>query len=320
MITRNDISEQARNRWQQILAALGINPEILRGKHAPCPLCGGKDRFRFNDWHGKGRWLCNHCTQTGGDGFNLLMSYHGWTFTEAAEQIRHIICGGAESWESRLTKAQPKPMTGSDAKRNNYAQFLWRKSEEVTAGNPVDKYLIRRTQIQEMPNNIRYMPELDYKTEVGNKSTYPAMITRVQDLEGKTTAIHRTYLTNEGEKADVPNPKQVSGVLPPGSAVRLCIPKDKLGIAEGIETALSAAGLFQIPVWAALSANGLARWVPPKEIRQVLIFADNDETGRTAAERLHKSLNDMVDVTIELPTGNKDWNDVQMSSLVRQSD
>jgi putative DNA primase/helicase len=313
MNTRDDISTQARNRWREILPALGIDAEILRGKHAPCPICGGKDRFRFNDWHGKGRWLCNHCTPSGGDGFNLLMSYHGWNFAEAAEQVRCVIGGGTPSWPAQVMNAQEKSIVGNDAKRSNYARYLWRESAEVTSGDPVDTYLKRRTKIQELPKNIRHMSELEYKYVDGTKTTCPAMIARVQDAEGNTVAIHRTYLTAEGAKADVPNPKQVSGTLPPGSAVRLYVPEDRLGIAEGIETAISAAELFQIPVWTALSANGVASWIPPNTVNEVVIFADNDAAGKQSANKLYKSLAGSLPVEIRVPTDHKDWNDVLMS-------
>jgi putative DNA primase/helicase len=43
--------------------------------------------------------------------------------------------------------------------------------------------------------------------------------------------------------------------------------QDVLGIAEGIETALSASILFNVPVWAALTEGLLQEWVPPPDVR-----------------------------------------------------
>ena len=34
---------------EEILTALGISTSHLIGKHAPCPGCEGKDRFKFDD-------------------------------------------------------------------------------------------------------------------------------------------------------------------------------------------------------------------------------------------------------------------------------
>ena len=41
------IKERARGRWQGILPAIGVSSQYLTGKHGPCPMCGGKDRFRW---------------------------------------------------------------------------------------------------------------------------------------------------------------------------------------------------------------------------------------------------------------------------------
>ncbi len=49
----------ARGHWAKILPALGVN--ILKNRHQPCPVCGGKDRFRFDDQEGRGTWFCNQC-------------------------------------------------------------------------------------------------------------------------------------------------------------------------------------------------------------------------------------------------------------------
>ena len=38
--------DRARGRWREILPRLGLEPQFLVKKHGPCPLCGGKDRFR----------------------------------------------------------------------------------------------------------------------------------------------------------------------------------------------------------------------------------------------------------------------------------
>ena len=76
-----DVKQQARHQWRAILAGLGIDPAYLRNRHGPCPACGGKDRFRFDDKDGDGGYFCNGCGA--GDGFSLLEKVHGWTPQEA---------------------------------------------------------------------------------------------------------------------------------------------------------------------------------------------------------------------------------------------
>ena len=48
------IKELAIGMWPQILPALGVGRGFLENKHGPCPLCGGKDRYRFDDKNGRG--------------------------------------------------------------------------------------------------------------------------------------------------------------------------------------------------------------------------------------------------------------------------
>jgi putative DNA primase/helicase len=53
--------ERARGRWREILPIFGIETRYLHNRHGPCPLCGGKDRFRFDDRDGSGSYYCNQC-------------------------------------------------------------------------------------------------------------------------------------------------------------------------------------------------------------------------------------------------------------------
>jgi DNA primase len=66
-------------------------------------------------------------------------------------------------------------------------------------------------------------------------------------------------------------------------AVRLAEPGQVLGIAEGVETALSAAQLFRCPVWAALGAHRLGSIFLPSSVKKVVIFGDLGPAGEKAA-------------------------------------
>jgi putative DNA primase/helicase len=111
------------------------------------------------------------------------------------------------------------------------------------------------------------------------------------------------------------------GKVPHGIAVRLLPHGKVLGIAEGIETAMSAAVLFGIPVWAALTAGFLETWYPPADVECVYIFGDNDSsyTGQAAAYTLARRLvlTEKKEVNVEIPEQtNTDWNDVLAANLV----
>jgi putative DNA primase/helicase len=92
-----DLNNAARGRWPDILASLGgLSAPQLTDKHQPCPLCGGEDRYRFDDLDGSGSWFCNQCGgkhQAGGagSGMDLLMRLKGWEFKEAAQRVEQFL-------------------------------------------------------------------------------------------------------------------------------------------------------------------------------------------------------------------------------------
>jgi predicted P-loop ATPase len=148
---------------------------------------------------------------------------------------------------------------------------------------------------------------VDFETKRG----WPGLVAIVRDGTGNPTGgIHRTFLQDDGSSKAPPGKKMLGPVA--GGSVRLStIPADgHLGIAEGIETALSAWVLFAIPTWAALSASNLRDWQWPEGIRRVTIFADAGNAGMQAAAALADRLN-LVDIpsTIVVPLHADDFND-----------
>ena len=50
-----DVTKEVIGKWPSTLLELGIPEEFLTGKHGPCPMCGGKDRFRFTEHRRMGK-------------------------------------------------------------------------------------------------------------------------------------------------------------------------------------------------------------------------------------------------------------------------
>jgi hypothetical protein len=116
------------------------------------------------------------------------------------------------------------------------------------------------------------------------------MVAGVQAPDGKVIAIQQTWLTTEGEKAT--SKRLTTGNLGSG-AVRLGAASKIMGLAEGVETALSAMQMVGMTVWASLGASRLHNVELPADVEEVHVFVDNDEPGRTAAKRtadVHTSL------------------------------
>lgn len=300
-------SELAVGRWPGILVHFGIDRAFLSGRHCPCPVCEGRDRFRFDDREGRGTFICSHCGA--GDGFKLLELLKGWPFREAAKEIEAVV--------GIIPVAAPvaKP---NDADKLAICRRIWGESLPVVPGDPASLYLERRCGIDSVSPVIRHHPRLAYRHDDGHVSYHPAMVCRVQDVTGAGSAIHRTYLTDDGQKADVPIVKKVAGNLPAGAAIHLFTALECIGIAEGIETALSAFLLFGIPTWAAVTAGGLERWAPLIGTKRVIIFGDNDisGTGQAAAWALAKRLiGSGVETEVRIPSQDGcDWNDIHMDT------
>ena len=87
---------------------------------------------------------------------------------------------------------------------------------------------------------------------------------------------------------------------------------DVLGVGEGIETCLAASALHDgLTVWSALNTALLAKFVPAREVRHVVIFADRDVAGLEAAWRLRDELDGRCTVELRTPPAPaKDWADV----------
>ncbi len=78
--------KQACGHWPRILPALGV--KVIKNRHQACPVCGGSDRFRFDDKEGRGTWLCNQCGA--GDGLKLVEKVFGVTASEAAGKVNAV--------------------------------------------------------------------------------------------------------------------------------------------------------------------------------------------------------------------------------------
>lgn len=78
-----EIVIQATGRWSDLFDMLAI--EVGKGQHCACPVCGGKDRFRFDNKEGRGTYICNQCGA--GDGLDLVQKFFSCTVREAADKL-----------------------------------------------------------------------------------------------------------------------------------------------------------------------------------------------------------------------------------------
>lgn len=299
---RESIHDKATGKWRSILPALGVDARHLNGKHGPCPVCQGRDRFRFDDKDGRGTFYCSGCGP--GSGIDLVMRVAKVSFIEAVKLVEPHL----PSAPIIVPKAAEKAPTDGRA--------IWQRGLPIRPGDVVSRYLESRgLDGDDHPSQLRIMDRALYRYDATHKDYMPAMIANFVSPCRRFTTVHFTFLDHEGRKADVPSVRKFyPGKIPDGGAVRLAPSAETMGIAEGIETALSASRLFDVPVWATLTAIGLTKWEPPETARNVIIFGDADAkfAGQHAAYALAyrlavKGLSVEVRVPDEIGT---DWNDV----------
>jgi len=287
------------------LIQVGIPSDVLSAKGRRCPKCGGTNRFAWTNYRQEGYFICRICAPKGGDGWEFVSWYFGISKKDALDRIKQVLR------IARPDRQKPRPDMSS-----RFIRDLWDGSFEITRDDPAGRYLTsRRVFPASNPVAIRYHPNVSYfdcKRRIG---AFPAMLARFEN-DGDFN-LQVTYLTDDGRKRDdVPVArKNMQGAMPKGGAVKLFGWRETLGIAEGVETAIAAAKMAQVPFWACLSANALCKVEVPDGVRNVIIAVDNDEsfTGAKYAYALANRLKvlDGLNVTVKMPPdAGSDWNDV----------
>jgi putative DNA primase/helicase len=288
--------ERARGRWLEILPLLGVATRFLVNRHGPCPICGGRDRFRFDDKEGAGTYYCNQCGP--GSGIILVQRINEWRFKTAADKVDEIIGTGQKPPEPATTKPKDDP--------NRRLQSVQRVLDQATDRAVVESYLASRG-LTVFPEILGGHSRLPYFDEGRHLGQFPAVIAPVIGPDNSLQSAHRIYV------GDLDPPKKLMPVVDTvtGAAARLFKPGETIGVAEGVETAIACFELFGVPTWAGITAGGLESFIPPAGVNDVVIFPDNDAsfTGQRAAFNLASRLNKSgFGVRVEVPPEtDTDW-------------
>lgn len=255
----------------------------------PCPACGGTNRFSVNVI--KHKWNCRG--HGGGRGpINMVTHIAGLSFLQACEELTGEPCptGRAAplSPAEQAARAKIREQNAQKQRRREFQEQQYQEDTRSTAraiwastkpldGTLAQAYLMDRGVPAFEADAIRFHSSLLYP----NGKNYPALVARVDDMVGEVTAVWRIFLRADGRKADVSDAKLGLGPAS-GGAVRIGGVGPRIGIAEGVETALAAWHLMdkRFPVWASLSTAGMTGIELPLGVEQVMIFPDGDRPLR----------------------------------------
>lgn len=293
------IRESAIGRWPEILTASGIDPVFLKRTHGPCPFCGGKDRWRFDNKDGRGTGFCAQCLP-GGDGFSILARHLRMDIRKDFGRLLAIVAGilGIKAKTSNgniNSNGNSKPPPANRARENHQARTLLKKTMSGTLplthsqAAPARRYLCNRglsAILTDLPRGkvLRYHATLPYWHNGREYGHFSAIVAIVQGANGQAVTLHRTFLSADGWQANVPGSTKklmtaVSAGSSRGGAIRLYQATDTLALAEGIETALAIRAATGTPVWSVISASFMQSIVIPEQITRVEIWADLDRSG-----------------------------------------
>lgn len=338
-IDYDQVRSTACGRWRQVYAQVAGFDDALKhagkNRHVECPICSRKNFRLFKDYEETGGGICTCGSYP--DGFMLLRAVWHFGPTQTYELFKGVadILGGDHSTPQvpPLAKQRTAPAKTIDHGRLKELRSVHGQLLLVTHpdAEPLRRYLVHRgLDPQECPADLMFHPGLPYLHERDDGSyedlgTHPAMVGIVRTVRGDIITLHRTYLTAEGGKANVPEAKKLMPKAVTRSVAGCCIQLDRqvgsvLHLAEGIETGLSVRAMTREPTWVAISANFLPALVRPRSVERVVLWVDLDRSGaghRFSQELADRLLSEGVTMQCHTPSGpipldakSVDWNDI----------
>lgn len=287
--------KQACGHWPRILPALGV--KVIKNRHQSCPVCGGSDRFRFDDKEGRGTWFCNQCGA--GDGLKLVEKVFGMNASEAAGKVNAVT--------GNLPPVAPEVIAAAEAETDTdrkAAAALAVRLMEKTRPASGNAYLTRKG----FPD--RECPVLSATHKTGGV-TFRAGDVVVPLYDDTGALVNLQLISSDGLK------RTLKGGAVKGACHTIEGKKQagkRLWIAEGYATALTVHHLTGETVMVALSSVNLlslASLVRQKHPAcQIVLAADRDLNGD--GQNKAAAAAGTCEGVVALPPVFGDWNDAFM--------
>jgi putative DNA primase/helicase len=208
----------------------------------------------------------------------LLHCFAGCTTSDVLLALAKLGIATRTLFDGSTEKFEP---AARDVCPDANAVRLWRAAAPL-GRSLAARYLESRAIFAGSPE-LRFLARTPFGPR-GRTQWLPALLAAVT-MDAGVIAIQRTFLTGNAALAGMARPKRGLGAYGTG-AVRLHPPvAGRLGLAEGIESALSALELRGVPCWATLGNARFGIVAIPNRVTELHLFLDGDSGGDLAEAR-----------------------------------
>ena len=256
---------------RSMAAALG--GEVMKGRKGLFILCPGPGHSA------KDRSLSVTLSATDPDGF-VCFSHT----TDAWQDCRDHVRGrtGGRSSEYRETAKRQAKRQNATTDNSAGAVRLWGAGADPR-GTLAERYLNEQRRL-ELPDYIAGRVVRFHGACPWGSERRPCMLTAFRSIaDDKLVAVHRTLLSDKGEKLD----RRMLGPVA-GAAIKIDDDTDVeqgLTVGEGFETCLAARELGYRPVWALGSAGAIGEFPVLAGFDTLTILAETDDSGANEKAR-----------------------------------
>lgn len=193
--------------------------------------------------------------------------------------------------------------------KKQYAEKTWSISSTID-NTLAEKYLLsRKVILSEKDKQVT-----KFHSKIMNKElnkTLPCLLLKVQkEPNSKLEAIHRIYLDEQGNKADVNQPKMALGSVK-GFGIWFGEPGERLHISEGPEEAMSIRCMNRLFSVSSINATNFSNLTIPEYVKEIVLCPNSDQAGienYKKALKIYKRKG--LKIKSAIPPKGKDFNDL----------
>lgn len=298
-------------RWRAVFKAYGIDVPDSPNRHAPCPACGGTDRFRFADANKRGeldgRWYCSQCPKKQGDGFDLFCAALRLNAREALNELSNFVSGQP----SILSAPVPKPVP-KKSPAEQQAEFQMRLDQVIPHLSRNASVYLRRKGFGEVICRV-----LDCDLKIGKQwFRKDDTVIPLRNIKGQVVGIQ--FIRAKKPAFDSKKAKDkfyLAGSQKFGSFYALgALPAERVVLCEGVATGYALKRIVKhVTVVICFDAGNIPTVLHALQDKwpdsHYCVAADNDESG--TGQRVAEKCLERPNVKMAIPQTVGDWDDVR---------